>query len=736
MKKQQLTHPKFLPLSLMEGGYNRIAFTLVELIVVITILAILWTIAFISLQWYSSQSRDSVRISDISSMKTWLELFNLDAGKYPLPTNETIITYSWATVWTQWYFWDQTARNVSKLDKIPTDPLNDQKYVYSTTNTRQEFQIAWVMEWDEISFSPVASSPLISGELREVFLWEGIAQASAKTARIKISWTYNGKVLKVNTWSTTYVLAVPSIITSSWFTLETITTNNLLAYNGYKNIPYQYSGIYNLQWETGLNLVNSSKLVVFSWDISTLSNSTSSWILARKTLIQNLQLAYTWTTIKNIWEISTILLTDTNDTSTTEILSTTLVSNNLWWSVVSSSWWWVGWLDTSWCAYGSTSFTNALWWTNTELKYDSGTDKCYVFWDEDANAQNACNKWITDNVTLWWSWIWTPARNFVTDWNGTNLKDTFYQREVTYNSHTYVCRWFAVMKYEAKFTSTTWKTQPNPTDWATWTTSDYTTDNDTFPETINSGITSKATDNPVAYIRQWEAIDACKWSTSNQYHLITNNEWMAVARNIEAQTVNLKDWNKLYRWIDWWNGQNGEDWTLWCGKIWWQTTYRTAPAWTDNNSLSSNRSTCDDMRQNKLSNWALVWDISWNVWEQVNKSNVPGTSNDRTTNSWWNSNTDRLSNACWWNTFYSFYGNDWVAQCTYQNGYTYANMWPLTTNLNASNGIWRIYSFNTASNIFLRGGGGAHGTYSGLFTLYLGWYAANRDGGVGFRCSW
>lgn len=33
------------------------AFTLVELIVVITILSILWTIAFISLQWYSSNSR-------------------------------------------------------------------------------------------------------------------------------------------------------------------------------------------------------------------------------------------------------------------------------------------------------------------------------------------------------------------------------------------------------------------------------------------------------------------------------------------------------------------------------------------------------------------------------------------------------------------------------------------------------------------------------------------------------
>ena len=44
------------------------AFTLVELIVVITILAILWTISFISLSNYSKEARDSKRITDTSSL--------------------------------------------------------------------------------------------------------------------------------------------------------------------------------------------------------------------------------------------------------------------------------------------------------------------------------------------------------------------------------------------------------------------------------------------------------------------------------------------------------------------------------------------------------------------------------------------------------------------------------------------------------------------------------------------
>ncbi len=47
-------------------------FTLVELIVVITILAILWSIAFISLQGYSSDARNSKRTSDLSSIQSSL----------------------------------------------------------------------------------------------------------------------------------------------------------------------------------------------------------------------------------------------------------------------------------------------------------------------------------------------------------------------------------------------------------------------------------------------------------------------------------------------------------------------------------------------------------------------------------------------------------------------------------------------------------------------------------------
>jgi len=39
------------------------------------------------------------------------------------------------------------------LDKIPTDPLSDKKYTYSTTSTRQEMQLAGVMEGDDVALN-------------------------------------------------------------------------------------------------------------------------------------------------------------------------------------------------------------------------------------------------------------------------------------------------------------------------------------------------------------------------------------------------------------------------------------------------------------------------------------------------------------------------------------------------------------------------------------------------------
>lgn len=73
-------------------GNTKKAFTLVELIVVITILAVLGTIAFISLQGYSGEARDSKRLSDVNNL---VKKVNIELSK---GTNLSSLVSSGSTV--------------------------------------------------------------------------------------------------------------------------------------------------------------------------------------------------------------------------------------------------------------------------------------------------------------------------------------------------------------------------------------------------------------------------------------------------------------------------------------------------------------------------------------------------------------------------------------------------------------------------------------------------------------
>ena len=96
----------------------------------------------------------------------------------------------------------------------------------------------------------------------------------------------------------------------------------------------------------------------------------------------------------------------------------------------------------------------------------------------------------------------------------------------------------------------------------TWVVSDYEIDNDTYPINLTNWVVSKASDYPVASIRQWESIQACGWISYSWVtsHLITDNEWMWVARNVEQIASNWS-WNSvwsgfLYNWHNDWGPQS------------------------------------------------------------------------------------------------------------------------------------------------------------------------------------
>lgn len=77
------------------------AFTLVELIVTISILAILGTIAFVSFLQYHSSARDTIRLSDTRLIERSLEVHYLEHQSYPDPSDFVEITFRGQPIWKQ-----------------------------------------------------------------------------------------------------------------------------------------------------------------------------------------------------------------------------------------------------------------------------------------------------------------------------------------------------------------------------------------------------------------------------------------------------------------------------------------------------------------------------------------------------------------------------------------------------------------------------------------------------------
>lgn len=132
---------------------KRTWFTLVELIVVITILAILWTIAFISLQWYSSDARNSKRINNLWNITKAIIFKNLEWVKLESFIKDRSNTLSWHTYWwvesILWFDYDAWTINydaiwINELDFL--DPNWNKYIIWMSTKLLWSFDIAASLE--------------------------------------------------------------------------------------------------------------------------------------------------------------------------------------------------------------------------------------------------------------------------------------------------------------------------------------------------------------------------------------------------------------------------------------------------------------------------------------------------------------------------------------------------------------------------------------------------------------
>lgn len=283
------------------------AFTLVELIVVITILTILWTIAFISFWWYTKNARDSVRKKDIGSIKTGVELYLSQRGILPIPENAVSITYSWWTVFYHGTFWDGPFTNIGTINKKPVDPLYDVEYNYAISSTKRSYNIARIQEWDRIT------------QTKNLFP-QTYADTATREMIARVDWSYNGQIVHTSTGGQIYVFAVPSLILTDTEETDMINISDKFVYNIEENLPASYKEV----WATQVWTFEFTPQIVYSW--TTLPKTPESLAI----LIENLQNSIVGTVLYSKPEYRNLLEIDINNSEDLYNYGVKYINQDLW----------------------------------------------------------------------------------------------------------------------------------------------------------------------------------------------------------------------------------------------------------------------------------------------------------------------------------------------------------------------------------------------------------------------
>lgn len=136
---------------------NKNWFTLVELIVVITIVAVLATIASNSYLWYTIKARDGVRLSDMKTIYTGINVYRAKNWKVPAAKNPTHIQIAGETVQFQSDLEKQILGTIS-VTQGTVDPKTNEMYTYVTDNRNINYQVGAFLERDDSSYALVSNT--------------------------------------------------------------------------------------------------------------------------------------------------------------------------------------------------------------------------------------------------------------------------------------------------------------------------------------------------------------------------------------------------------------------------------------------------------------------------------------------------------------------------------------------------------------------------------------------------
>lgn len=132
---------------------KRKGFTIVEMLVIITIMSILWVIAFISFKWYTSTARNSKRLEHVSKISTLLSTERI-SGKsligYSFPGGEipnALIAGTWAIAGKDYVAWLYNSSALGIVKEDFSDPLTGDQYRLGITLKKgASYEAATILE--------------------------------------------------------------------------------------------------------------------------------------------------------------------------------------------------------------------------------------------------------------------------------------------------------------------------------------------------------------------------------------------------------------------------------------------------------------------------------------------------------------------------------------------------------------------------------------------------------------
>lgn len=222
---------------------------------------------------------------------------------------------------------------------------------------------------------------------------------------------------------------------------------------------------------------------------------------------------------------------------------------------------------------------------------------------------------------------------------------------------------------------------------------------------VDGKANSTASGTPWVNINQIDAMTAC--STIGA-HLITNNEWTLLARNIESVPSNWSGGVVGSGTLSWGYSAGSGGGTF--------TNTEVAPNTGDGYEYNIGANTVGPSGDHNfkrvfyLSNGQVIWDLAGNVTEWTSDICQMGSGANYWQNSgWFDWNNSNLSD--------------------YEKGAA----GPIG-NYTAVNGVGRYWGCDANGNALRRGGQWWNGAYAGIFGLYMDYLTVSIEPHIGFRC--